>query len=411
MRLLTSCVVLVIIGVQVSFATVPTQNWNDIVTTAIRQNPELLAAKESLKQAEANLVISRSAQYPQVSLSSTVTDGESGSYGLTGRQLLFDGFKTSAEIKQSKWLLNAAFDQYHLDSSRIRFDLRTAFVSLLKNQELLKIAQEISKRRLQNFELVSLRYEAGREHKGALMTAKANLAQAEFEEEQASKNIYIEQLKLSRALGEFPLRPVVIRGDFVPIELPADTPDFSATAKENPEWLRRVHQEKAAEAGIAIARAKYFPELNGSLSTAKSFDDGLPGQNDWTLSAGLSLSILDGGSRKGSTDRATSIFRESVYSAKDGLSVVIISLETSWKEVQDSLQQVDVQKQFFEAAKERSKIAGAQYSTGLISFDNWTIIEDNLVRTQKSYIQSIATSMIAEANYVFAKGGTLEHYQ
>jgi len=66
-----------------------------------------------------------------------------------------------------------------------------------------------------------------------------------------------------------------------------------------------------------------------------------------------------------------------------------------------------VQGKFFEAARERAKITQAQYSTGLISFDNWTIIEDDLVNAKKSFLDVQADALIAEANWIQAKGGTL----
>jgi outer membrane protein TolC len=61
------------------------------------------------------------------------------------------------------------------------------------------------------------------------------------------------------------------------------------------------------------------------------------------------------------------------------------------------------------AAEERAKIAEAQYSLGLLQFDNWTIIEDNLVSAKKAFIDAQANALLAEANWVMAKGETLEY--
>ncbi|MFA7677794.1 MAG: TolC family protein, partial [Candidatus Omnitrophota bacterium] len=66
---------------------------------------------------------------------------------------------------------------------------------------------------------------------------------------------------------------------------------------------------------------------------------------------------------------------------------------------------------FLEAAQERSRIGGSQYSIGLINFDDWIILEDNLVSAKKSYLNAQADVLIAEAQWVQAKGGTLEYAQ
>jgi len=68
-----------------------------------------------------------------------------------------------------------------------------------------------------------------------------------------------------------------------------------------------------------------------------------------------------------------------------------------------------VQRKFLEAAQERARIAEAQYSLGLIQFDNWTIIEDDLVGTKKAFLDTQANALLAEANWISAKGETLEY--
>ena len=61
------------------------------------------------------------------------------------------------------------------------------------------------------------------------------------------------------------------------------------------------------------------------------------------------------------------------------------------------------------ANEERAKIAEAQYSTGFITYDNWSIIDNNLVQSKKSYLNAQAGALLAEAQWVSAKGVTLEY--
>jgi hypothetical protein len=46
---------------------------------------------------------------------------------------------------------------------------------------------------------------------------------------------------------------------------------------------------------------------------------------------------------------------------------------------------------------------------GLIQFDDWTIIEDGLVRAKKTFLDTQANAVLAEANWAQAKGETLEY--
>ncbi|HQN50017.1 MAG TPA: TolC family protein, partial [Phenylobacterium sp.] len=67
-----------------------------------------------------------------------------------------------------------------MKSAGVRLELRTAFVRLIKAQESVDISKQIIEIRKKNYNLVKMRYQAGREHKGSLMSAEANLEQARF---------------------------------------------------------------------------------------------------------------------------------------------------------------------------------------------------------------------------------------
>jgi len=92
---------------------------------------------------------------------------------------------------------------------------------------------------------------------------------------------------------------------------------------------------------------------------------------------------------------------------RSGRSSVLLNLRESWINLEDADELVSIQRQFQEAGEERAKIAEAQYSTGLLSFDNWIIIEDDLVRARKRYLEARSEAMRAEAQWTYARGGTL----
>ncbi|WP_144277145.1 TolC family protein, partial [Chlorobium sp. KB01] len=84
------------------------------------------------------------------------------------------------------------------------------------------------------------------------------------------------------------------------------------------------------------------------------------------------------------------------------------TLEESWKSFQDARQLVTVRKKFLDAAMERSSIANAQYSNGLVTFNEWVIIENNLVSAKKEFLNAGADLLIAEAKWIQAKGGGVD---
>jgi outer membrane protein TolC len=86
-----------------------------------------------------------------------------------------------------------------------------------------------------------------------------------------------------------------------------------------------------------------------------------------------------------------------------------LTLEQKLNPLKDAAARVSVQQEYLAAAEERARIAEQQYSVGLVTFDNWTIIEDNLVRAKSTYLDAQALALLSEAKWIQAKGETLEY--
>ncbi|MFH0827625.1 MAG: TolC family protein [Candidatus Omnitrophota bacterium] len=389
--------------------------WMECVIIAQKIHPDILSAEEKLTQSKADKALSRSGIFPQItagedsSISKIEKSKSSKSHSLsvTGKQLLFDGAKTSAGVKEA--LENVKAAEYNKDvvSSNVRLNLRAAFVDLLRAQEFIGLTEAILALRKQNVELVSLRYEAGREHIGALLTTKANLARAEFEAAQVKRQLELGQARLNKELGEGKYRPLKVQGDFILAENLEQKPDMAKLAQENPFLKQLTAKKEAALWGISSAQADYFPQVYADASAGRNDNKFLPEKNRWAAGISFSWPLFEGGTRKAQVDKSQSVFRQSEQEFKSGKDSVIYTLEQTWANLLDARDIVLVQNKFLEAAVERSKIAQAQYSNGLITFNDWTIIEDSLVNAKKSYLDARASALLAEANWVQAKGGRL----
>lgn len=391
--------------------------WNDCVVEALENNPELLAAKESVIQSKEDKNISQSNVLPQISSqlsqrkSKTAGSSETNtySYSLSAEQLLFDGFKTTANINAAKKSLDAKEYNYMVVSSNVRLSLKSAFSSLLRAQELISLTEEIAKRRKENFELVTVRYEAGREHKGAVLTAKADLAQADFEVAQAKRNILLVQQELRKELGRDNKTPIKVVGDFSVEGLDELNPDCEELADNTPFLKELIAKKEVARLNISAAKADFFPQVYLSGSFSRSRSEWPPQDDAWSAGLTFSLPIFEGGSRFSQVKKVRSQFIQAEANERSGRDGVIYTLEKAWKDFKDAQEFVDVKKKFLEAALERAKIANAQYSSGLTTFDDWIIIENNLVSAKKAYLDAQENLLVAEVYWIQAKGGILEY--
>ena len=391
--------------------------WQECVREAKQNHPDLVSAEEELNQAKANKAIAISGLLPQISgslsekTSKTATKDKTDtySYSITGKQLLFDGLKTPHNVASAVKDVKSAQYSYEVTSSNIRLKLRTAFVELLKAQELLQITEDIAKRRKQNVELVELRYEAGREHKGSLLTAQANLAQAEFEVAQGLRDIDLAQRRLTNELGRREFTPVRVKGNFEIKYSNREKPDFERLSESNPFLQELITKKEAARFDLKSAQADFFPEVYANASAGRTDSHWPPRKEEWSAGVSLSLPIFEGGSRIAGVSKARAAFNQAQADERSGKDSVILTLEETWKKLRDAIDKAEVQQKFLEAARERAKITQAQYSTGLIFFDSWTIIEDDLVSAKKSFLDTQANALIDEASWIQAKGGVLDY--
>ncbi|NDG86241.1 MAG: hypothetical protein EBX52_14530 [Proteobacteria bacterium] len=66
---------------------------------------------------------------------------------------------------------------------------------------------------------------------------------------------------------------------------------------------------------------------------------------------------------------------------------------------QQSIQKLKVDLDILDAATIRATIARKRYNTGLLAFEQWDIIESDLINRQKNALSSRRDRTIAEANY------------
>ncbi len=392
--------------------------WQDCLAEAKKNHPDLISAVESLNQQKAEKSITASALYPQIdanldasTASADKVTTDTYTYGVTGSQLVFDGFKTLNKVNAAKENIRAAEQNYRFISSEVRLNLRTAFINLLKAQELIQVAEEILKIRRDNLMLITLRYESGLEHKGAQLTAEANMAQASFELAQTKRDVELARRQLTKEMGRREFKPMSVKGDFVVGDSAKERPDLEALAKNNPSLLQALAKRNAAAFDIKSAYADFAPALSGSAGANKKSAHWPPENDNWNLGLGLTMPIFEGGLRLAEVSKAKAAYNQLEADERSTRDGIIVALEQYWAALQDALETVQVQRKSLEAADERSKIAEAQYSTGFIAFDNWIIIENDLVKAKKDYLDALGNALFAEANWIYAKGETLEYAQ
>lgn len=385
--------------------------WSECVELARQNNSDLNAAKEKLAAAEHLWKATYGAFLPTatVNLSATRTgtaDSEATntkSIGVSANQNLFAGFQDSAKWRQARSSKQEAEWLLQTTRANLSADLKTAFASLVHSDELVRLTDVIVKRRLHNFHLVELRFEGGRENKGSLLLSKASVEQARLEKMQAENLRRQNSIALAKVLGLDPIEDLTLKGD-LPKEPAPEHPDLKTLIAESPEFRAATEREEAAKAAVGLARSAFFPSLNLSAGIEKSQADQSAVSDNWNVGLRLSLPIFNGGrdyySTKASADllAATRIQNEGL--ARD----LFLRLEKAYASFKESQQKLIVDQNLKDAITVRSEIARGQYNNGLVSFGDWDRIENDLVDSERSLLQSRRDRIINEAKWEQLQG-------
>jgi len=394
--------------------------WQQCVKTAELNNPDIISAREKILQYAAESKIVRSDLLPQVtasfsgSRSRAETDysgwatSKNYYYGLSAKQLVFDGFTSLYDLESADADLKTAKLEYRVTSASIRCNLRKAWIDYMKSEKMLKISSEIHKRRKHVYELVKLRYNAGKEHIGSLHSTKADLMQSEADTAEAERDLALAKTTLCHLMGSDDTAVFSIEGELEVASEYESEPDFTILASRNPSVLKAASAKDSAYYSLRSAKLDYSPKLYGNAGIGRSGETLDTMNGEWSIGFEITAPLFEGGKTYYTVSKASASYRQSRADLKSAENTASASLRESWNALKNGLDSVKVEKASLTASEERSSIGEMQYSIGTLSFDNWTIIENNLASAKKAYINACATALTAEAGWIEAKGGTLE---
>ena len=387
--------------------------WKDCIATARTHHPDLDAGLQSVYQAKQAVKIKNTALKPRLDASGnwnvsgiTSTPSDTWSAGFTLSGDLYPRGRIRLGVESAGQALKREQFLRKLDLARLRFELRRAFINMLAAQKMIDITSEILARRKTGLELVRLRYKAGREHAGALAAAEAKLNRARYGQKAAVRDLAVARSALAAAMGLENPPDFSITGSLTPAELQKSGPDFTRLARNHPSFLSSAADIRAMEFELKIARSQQKCSILAHASAERTWAP------DTTVnSAGISLNIplFDGGLIQAQELQAQSRLRLARLKTQSLVLSLESEMKNRWRNFQDAADYVKVRESFSKAALQRSRIAQAQYKTGLISFDTWIIIEDERVSSAKALLRARADAMTARAQWLFAMGnGGLE---
>ena len=408
--------------------------WQECIELLSKNNADLLSGMHNLKSTEAQVGIAHSGFFPQLSADlnylqqgsnsigtgviDPITGTTSAAYSRSGTnyvgslnisQNLFSGLQTMSLSHQSEALVRSSVAALAITKANISYEFRSAFEAIVFAKNSIVLTHQIRERRAANLKLVELRFQSGRENRGSVLLSKAYLADANFGDLQARDTLRVATRQLAKVLG---LDEAVnadstldVSGE-VPVSAPAQTePDLHTIVLLTPDYQQALAQEEAASAAVEISKAVFYPKLDLTGSLGRTGSRFFPDQaNEWSVGLHLSVPLFTGGKNYYNA-RAAIETRSATESVRRNIARTVLNkLEQGYTTFSEAIEKLKVDEQFRVAAKERSAIGRAKYNNGLLTFEEWDIIENDLIAREKSYLQSERDRVIAEAAWEQAQG-------
>jgi multidrug efflux system outer membrane protein len=319
----------------------------ELVRTALKQNYDLQLATERINAARAQLAVTRSSLFPQISGNANFSGGkenviQSHSNFLTltadaAFQLDFFGrLRRASEAARAQLL--ATEDARQVVALTLVSDLASDYFTLLQLDLQLTITRETVKTQTDSVKLTQLRLDHGVATKLDVLQAQQVLDTANAAIPDLERQIAQEEDAISILLGNYPqdiARGIPLVEQTLPPEVPAGLP--SSIIERRPDIREAEQILIAANADVGVAKAQFFPQISltgsggGSFGRSSTFSSLMTTQlGIWSYGAQVSQPIFTGGALKGNLHLAESQHQQALVSYRE-------AIQHSFGEVSDAL--------------------------------------------------------------------------
>lgn len=389
--------------------------WAECVSIALRQNPDLASAREG----KAASTYARRGSYnglmPTLTLSNSYTDTQGANNALWTAQasanLNIIDASAIAGIQSASAQLVQAEARQRLASAQLRLDLRTVFLRRLFDDKDVDVSRNIEELRRKSAQLVTLRYQSGRESKGNKLRAEAQFLEATAQLAQARRRIRSDQRALYRQLGLENVDDAPVAGTLDVVEPPALPTEIGTIADQRPDVLVQRAGIAVAQADVRRAQSSLWPTVSAGYTRFRTGANEFPSDNSgWSFRGVLDYPLFGGGPT--ATYYAISASQRNLEKARQDLRSVrnqaMADLESAWSAYATAAENARVQAALLAAARQRNEEADVRYNSGLLTYDNWEIIVTDRVNQERQAIQSQLTATTAQAVWENALGKSLE---
>ncbi|ANI90461.1 transporter [Arachidicoccus ginsenosidimutans] len=371
---------------------------------------------------EQNLIQSKAARYPNLSgnVSTDLNHYKSGfspstTFGASSSVTLYQGNYLNNDIKSKQLALQAANLDIQSAENDITLQITQAFLNILLAKENILYYKDLITTSEAQVTQAQQKYDTGYLAKKDLLELQASLATDKYSLVNAENTVRQNKLTLKQIL-QLPTEDTfdVVSSDTVNVNpaLVSLSDAESAALQTRPEIKSGELNVDVEKVELEKAKSTLRPTLSagGSLGTNYAGNPSSPYfpalNNNFYQQIGLTLSIpiLDRKVTKANTERAKINIEQAKLNLKNTKTTLSQSVEQSYIDVENSLNQYQAAKVQLDYTQEAFRIADASYKIGQSNLVDYLQQKNLYIQAEQSFIQAKYSAALYAKIYNFYTG-------
>ncbi len=391
------------------------------VAMALRDNHDVLRAREQLNRRMGQIQEVKSQVYPQVGLQSSyqrsydessldsafsdfirpeVTDN----YALktTLHQLAFSWGKVSAAVDVAQSSLAQAREDLAGTERTVKFSVHDAFYQLLLSEKLVEVAEERLAQRERVLDVAQKRFEAGVVNEFEVIRARVDVANARTPVIQARNRVRQAKAQLNNLLARDQSAPIEADGVLEQVSLENLTLEevVARAVAQRPELASLRIGRDIAEKNLEIARAGDKPEVNVAAEygfATQKFEHLNADRERWAAGVTLQMPLFDGWRTRGQVAQARSQIQDVQIAAAKLRESITLEAKVALDALQEAEEIISAAKLNIEEAQKALELAETSYRYGVAILLDVTDAQLALTSARVDYATALRNYMSAKA--------------
>lgn len=285
------------------------------------------------------------------------------------QQLLSDGGRTRALVRQNVDNARAAYADLAWVTFQLAHDVRAAWLLILEARAQVGVAEETLANASEHLKLTEASYRAGEVARADIVYATTPATRARMALGNARTLVRLAQARLNELIGSDPAVPLLMADGYELPAAPADLATARAEAQQGRQDLEGLRQVSAARrAAVDAARRSRSVTISAQAdyrTVGYGNEEVAPPHNGWYAGLLLSYPLLDGGLITHQVEEARAQARASESRQESLARQIDAEVVRTWMELDNARERLELSRAEVGEAVHALAVARGQYEAGV----------------------------------------------